>query len=381
MKITITDIKQLEKVIKEISRVTDKKKKYMPMPILTHFFLDVKKEKTIFFATDLETGIKIDGTAFTKVHKTGSICIPAVLFYQYIKGKKGELVLETDENNYIMLGSPVTLKIAGLNPSDFPAYPKIEKTETIVISALAERLKRVSYAVGDEDTRYTLHSVCLDLEKSKIIATDGHRLTVTDLDGKADFKLLIPIKTIKTLEALKGDVELTIAYDVKKAKDPKNEPDIKIPKHAIFSYSGGLIQVVSRCIEGSYPDYEQVIPKEIASVITVDVILLRNKIKAVSNMVSDNNAVSLSINKANELVITAYNPALGEGRETMTVSSVAGDKKILQTGFTINYKYLFDCSDNIEEGNISFKLIRADSPICVETDIDHDIRIISPLRQ
>ncbi len=226
------------------------------MPILSHMLLSVDDTGVNISATDLDIALKEPLEA--EVEEKGSVCIPAKKLYEIVReipAKK--LTIESLDNNWITLtGGRSKFKLAGLSGDDFPAFPEISEGESIVFDSfvLKDIIARVLYATGESDARYTLNGIMFHLNPTEssmtVIGTDGHRLSVIKKPFSGEIseerKVIVPKKAAaevrKITESYEGDLKISFN---------KN--------HIVFIF--GEIVLISRLIEGSYPNYEQVIPK------------------------------------------------------------------------------------------------------------------------
>jgi DNA polymerase-3 subunit beta len=245
---------EIQDSLQSIQGIVDKKS---TMPILSHFLLKANETASLM-ATDLDIALK--GPVKADILEKGSLCIPARKLFEIAREVEGDILLESQDGKS-------TFKLMGLPEEDFPALPEVSKSEEMTIKAeiLKDMIDKTVYATGESDTRYTLNGLLFHLIPQKknielkIVGTDGHRLSViaVKIEGKLseEKKLILPKKAAmelkKLIEGRTGSITLYIA---------KN--------HIFFSIDDVIL--TSRLIEGTYPNYEQVIPKGNEKKVAVD---------------------------------------------------------------------------------------------------------------
>ncbi len=223
------------------------------LPILSNILIETLKDKIKITATDLDIGIS--SIFSSDIEEEGSITVPAKRFSDIIKELPEEdILISTMKNNAIIIKcSKCFFKILGLPKEDFPKLPEFINEKHILIGqgVLKKMLSMTSFSVSNDETRYVLNGALFlfDQKKLTIVTTDGKRLSLIkqDLSENAIQKsIIIPSKAIYELNRVlgdDGDIKITIA-----------ENQIR------FELNG--ITIISRLIEGEFPSYEQVIPKE-----------------------------------------------------------------------------------------------------------------------
>jgi DNA polymerase-3 subunit beta len=266
----------IQQALQSIQGIVDKK---TTMPILSHFLLKVNKSASLM-ATDLDIALK--GPLKAEILEKGSLCIPARKLFEIAREVEGDLMLESQENNWIKVTSgKSTFKLMGLPEDDFPALPEVSKAEEITLKAeiLKDMIEKTIYATGESDTRYTLNGLLLHFmpkkktTEFKMVGTDGHRLSVISegLDGSLpeEKKLILPKKAaIELRKLIEGSEENVTIY---------------LDKNHIF-FSTGDVMLTSRLIEGTYPNYEQVIPKNNEKTVIIDKLAFLKALRRTSIM-------------------------------------------------------------------------------------------------
>ncbi len=358
----------IQNALQRIQGIVDKK---TTMPILSHFLLNVNKSATIM-ATDLDIALK--GPLDAEIKKEGSLCIPARKLFEIAREVEGEILLEAQDNNWIKVTSgKSTFKLMGLPEADYPALPEVKKSEKLTIKAvtLKNMIEKTVYATGESDTRYTLNGLLMHFipEKNKtefkIVGTDGHRLSVISI--KLDDALTEEKKLILPKKA---------ALELKKLIEGSNDDvTIYIDKNHVF-FSTDSITLTSRLIEGTYPNYEQVIPKGNEKEVIVDKIALLKALKRTSLMSRERtNAVRLDL-EAGKITLISMNPDIGEAREEL-----AAQYKGEPMSIGYNARYLMDILQAMDGESVILLLQEPLSPTLLHEQENKDYTcVVMPMR-
>ncbi len=314
------------------------------LPILKHILLKTVNNKLQICATNLQ--LAISTVVSGKIVEEGAVAVPFTTFNGVIGGSGSERVdIEVKNNTVLIKTDNYDAKIQGLPESDFPTIPKIEKlTGHLVINSqlLIDSLAKTSYAVQMSEIRPELNGVFINFQPAvvKMAATDSFRLlekTIYDSHFKSNvknaWKLIIPIKTAQEISRIfGGDVEVEMFFDGNQVLVKNSETEL-----------------VSHVVDGSYPDYEQIIPKATETEISLQKNDLIQALKLVSNFSSKINDIHLRL-KDDKKVLEVYsaNQYLGENNYLIPV-------KTKGNGFTdisFNWKYLLDGLKTIKTENL-----------------------------
>ncbi|KJJ84523.1 DNA polymerase III subunit beta [Candidatus Omnitrophus magneticus] len=301
------------------------------MPILSNVLFESTGTELKLTATDLELGIctKIP----VLVGQEGAITIPAKKFFDIIKALPDNIEVEISlkKNNSITIkGGNAVFKIIGLPKEEFPTLPLFEDKDAITISKsiFKEMINLTDFSVSKEDSRHVLTGVLLSVKQDviKMVSTDGRRMAAATKK--------IPLKTLIERNAI---IPLKAVLEIKRLLN--DDGDLKIlfsNNQILFSFSSTYI--ISRIIEGEFPDFEKVIPEKTKKIVSIQKEDFLNAVKRVSIFTDqDSQAVKIEIQK-NKMTISKNTPYLGEAREEIAVD-FSGDKEI-QIGF--NPRYLID---------------------------------------
>ncbi|MDA8082822.1 MAG: DNA polymerase III subunit beta [Nitrospiraceae bacterium] len=365
MKIVVTKEEMLSK-LSTIQNIVEKKN---AMPILSHFLLDAGRQGSSITATDLDTALR--EPLNVTVEKEGRICVPARKMFEIVKEVEGDLTLETIDDQWLkMKAGAGSFRLACLSAKEFPAWPGMEDMQELTIrsSVLVEAIEKTVYASGETDTRYTLNGLLFhfqDGNRLTVVGTDGHRLAilVREIAGavNGDQKLIIPRKASNELRKLldKRDDEVRISIG---------------QNHVLFSV--GDIQFLTRLIEGTYPNYEQVIPANNDKSVVINRDILARTIRRVAIMSKEQTrAVKVDFSE-NTMKISSSNPDIGEAQDEIGIQ-YSGEG--LTLGF--NARYLLDILEVMDSETVILEMQAQLSPVLVRDEKDGQYRcVIMPMR-
>ncbi len=335
------------------------------LPILSNILIETQQEGLRLTATDLDIGITC--LIPVNIQEAGAVTVPAKRFSDIIKELPGDsLSITTKKNNQVNIETDLCqFKIMGLAREEFPKLPEFKDKEVLKLeqSVLKEMLNLTSFSVSIDETRYILNGILFKVTKNGLIlvATDGKRLAVVEkklsYSVSQEMSIIIPIKTIHELNRnLKEEGELSIVLG---------------SNQALFDL--GKVVVVSRLIEGEFPDYKQVIPPVTENKVHVnrgDFLLAVKRAALLST--PDYQAVKLEIFK-NKLVVSKSTPDVGESREEL---SVTYQGKELAIGFNPNY--LIDVLKNLSAESVDIELTDSEKPGVIR--INGYTYIVLPMR-
>lgn len=335
------------------------------LPILSHILIESQENALRLTATDLDIGISC--VIPVEIQEPGAITIPAKRFGDIIKElPSDDVAISTKKNNLVFIDAePCQFKIMGLGREEFPKLPEFKDKTAIPLeqSSLKQMLILTSFAVSFDESRYILNGILFKISKNNLtlVATDGKRLAIIERklkqDIDRDIQMIIPIKTIQELNRnLKDEGELSLILG---------------SNQVLFDLNGVII--ISRLIEGEFPDYQQVIPPASVNklVISREGFLLAIR-RAALLATPDYQAVKLEAFK-NKLVISKSTPDIGESREELSMEYAGKEMAI---GF--NPGYLIDVLKNLSLDKIELELTDSEKPGVIRTD--GYIYIILPMR-
>jgi DNA polymerase-3 subunit beta len=341
------------KLLQAISRVEKITSKHPTLPVLQCVLIDVKKGEVVLRSTNLELGIEIKIPA--KIYTEGVVAVPASILYNFIsQTKEGEnIILEVSEKNLIISSSLSKATINSYNHDDFPTLPTVSKEKTFTIHAkdLVKGFKSVWYAASISSMKPELASVYVYGDDNEVyfVATDSFRLAEKKIYTKKlkDVgAILIPYKSV---------IEIVRVID-----DVSDEIEVSLTKNQI-SFSFETTYITSRVVEGVFPDYKQIIPKEF----TTEVVVLKQDIMQalkLATIFSDAfHQVSMKVDPSKKLFeISTKNTEVGEHSHSLT-SAISGEAVTIN----FNYKYIADCFQSIDADSVSLQFNGLNRPMVV----------------
>jgi DNA polymerase-3 subunit beta len=327
------------------------------MPILSHVLLEAKKGGVLHVsATDLDLSVSSEHPC--ELLKEGAVAVSAKHLYEIVRAlPEQEVSLKRAGNNYLEVRSgPSEFRIVGLPAEDFPALPKFEKVAfvDVVPAELLEQIERTAFAASTDETRYNLNGVFFEPQGPilRLVATDGHRLALSEKPLAGDYALkkgvILPRKGLNELKKLLGE-----------AGEPgqeKVETKLGFAENSAIYRRPGVV-LAMRLIEGMFPDYKQVIPKQGEKIVKVGRQRFLETLRRVSLLSSDkSHAVKLEL-ASGLLRVLSQNPDLGDAKEEVPVE-YAGEP--LKIGF--NARYLTDVAAVLKSDDVQLELADDLSP-------------------
>jgi DNA polymerase-3 subunit beta len=320
MKVSITR----EKLQEGLSAVAGSIPTRTTLPILSNILLETEADGLRLSGTDLDTSVSIRVPA--EVEAGGSITAPARKLQEIARELPPAPVALAAQGDAITIsGGRSRFRLNGLSREEFPEYPVVsfENSWKATGAELNDLISHVAFAVSTEETRPILNGVLWELgpTEMRMVATNGHRLarmTIPRSGAGTEGQLIVPPKALSQVQKLfKPDQEVEIA---------------RSDNH--IGFQGGGVQIFTRLIEGPYPNYDQVIPKDNDKVLIVDRTALNGAIRRMAIVASDQtHRIRLSVGGP-MMKFSVQTPDLGEGSEELPVE-YTGDP--IEIGFNANY--------------------------------------------
>lgn len=337
------------------------------VPILGNVLIETEKgNKLTFKGTDLEIGLSC--TVEAEIEAEGSITIPARKLLEIARElPDGQVEVTVAKNNAVNIKSGKSFfKLMGLSKEDYPKLPEfsLDKAVEVDQATLKEGFSLTSFAISYDETRYVLNGVLFSLSEGnmRFVATDGRRLAFIhkkDPENKSQkLEMIVPAKTV-------GELQKILSWEGKVKV-------IQTQNQVIFHL--GDIYLVSRLIEGNFPNYEQVIPKQEKTFTNANREALLQAVKRTSVLTSlESPAVKLDFVKG-KILISSRSPNLGEAKEEL-MADVNGEE--VAVGFNPNY--LIDVLKNLDVDEISISLSDPDKPGLLKAK-DGYLYVIMPMQ-
>lgn len=381
MKFSCTQL-NLKQSLYTVSHIAGKN---INLPILSNVLIKVDGGQIQFMTTDLEIGIS--HIMRGKVEKDGMFTTNSKLLSDYIS------LLPNERVDIELIGTELKIscqnyktKIKGEEASDYPVIPKVEKKDffSFDFEVFKKSVNEVIFSAATNETRIELSGVYFEFNKGSLIiaATDSYRLAEKKIKYKEKKenneeikKIIIPTKTLQEVTRLLANIDNELTTEDK-------ENDIKIylsDNQVLFVYDDS--ELVSRVIEGQYPNYQQIIPQanlDKKTEITINRTEFLRAIKA-SSLFSKTavNDVNIDTPKDKQkVVISALNNQSGE-----SVVDVSAKVDGRDNGVVLNYRYLIDGLQNISTESVVMEIVDANTPCVLKPDGKDDyLYIIMPIK-
>lgn len=345
------------------------------IPILSNVLLRATEGELLLKATDLD--IEVAETATASVEQTGATTVPAHLFFDIIRklpdGSEVMLASDTEAGQLKVVSGNSRFSLQMLPDTDFPDITAGEFSHQFKLKT--EEIKRLidktQFAISNEETRYYLNGIYLHTveEEGKLlmraVATDGHRLALAQMSAPSGSEgmpnIIIPKKAVGEIQKLAENEDGDLAIQVSDSKIRVNLDSIVI---------------TSKLIDGTFPDYDRVIPSGNDKALTFERQVFAKAVDRVSTISSDRGrAVKLALEN-NHATLSVNNPESGSANEQLDVSYDAED---LSIGF--NSRYLLEISQQLDSDEATFMLADSGSPTLIRDGKDADtLYVLMPMR-
>jgi len=322
---------QREDLLKELQRLQGVVEKKNTIPILSNTFLSATEDEVELVATDLELGIRT--TTRAKVAQPGAITLSSKKIFEIVRLlPEDEIKFRVEDNNWVQITCARSrFRIRGLPKDEFPALPAWDfgKAVPLDLKILRAMVSKVLFATTSDDTRYPLQGtlVILNREGLTLVATDGHRLAcvagkVARKGVEKEVRVIIPRKTLAEISRIDWEGAEEILFGVQ-----ENRVFMKTDR----------VTLVSNTVEGVFPAFEKVIPKENDKVLELNVQHFSDAVRRVSLLSNEKSrAVKIAL-QPGRIEVSSSNPEMGEALENVEVGYRGAEMEI---GF--NARYLLD---------------------------------------
>jgi DNA polymerase III subunit beta len=311
------------------------------IPILANVLMDATGNEVRLAATDLEVGLRSRCKA--DVARSGSLTLPAKKLFEIIKAlPETDVRIEEEKGGVKVAAERFDSRIMTMPKDDFPALPEGSGTAeaTLPREAIRQMVAKTQFAITGEDTRYFLNGALFVLRplEMSLVATDGHRLALVTVkreggSGTDESKIILPKKTLLELGRLLGEGEETVRFE-------------KGENHLFFEIGGRVL--ISRTIDGQFPAYERVIPKNNDKSITFERDRLTNAVKRVALLSNERSrAVRFQI-EPGQVIVTSNSSEFGEAKEALPVEYGGAALTIC-----FNAQYVIDFLSAVESEHVS----------------------------
>jgi DNA polymerase III subunit beta len=345
------------------------------IPILSNVLLRAESGELALSATDMD--LEIVASVAVQTARKGATTAPAHTLYDIVRklreGAQVELDSAGDKGALTLRSGRSTFTLACLPPEDYPLMTGGDLAHSFTLSAadLKRLIDRTRFAISTEETRYYLNGIFLHAAKSndvpmlRAVATDGHRLARMEIplpEGAAGMPgVIVPRKTVTELRKLIDEVEQDVQIALSDTK---------------IRFSFGAAVLTSKLIDGTFPDYDRVIPSGNDKILEVQCKEFAEAVDRVSTISTEKSrAVKLTIERGS-LMLSATSPENGTATEEIEVRYNASP---LEIGF--NSRYLLDITEQIEGEGARFAMADAASPTVVRDTADASaLYVLMPMR-
>ncbi|MFH1780883.1 MAG: DNA polymerase III subunit beta [Candidatus Nealsonbacteria bacterium] len=355
--------------------------KNLTLPILNNILIETDKSFLNLSSTDLELGIKY--WLLAKIEKEGKITVPSKILTSFINllpNKK--LTLEVKNQTLFIDCDDQSTQIKGLDAQDYPIIPTINDNDFINldITSFSEGLSQVVDFATMNQARPELSGVFVGFQKDrvKLTATDSVRLAEKTifLKEKTDkvFSFILPQKTAREI--------INIFSEQKGQLRLYSSPNQVLFEYLMAETNHPQIHVVSRLVEGEYPDYQGIIPQKHEAMVIVNKSEFLNQVKTASIFSGKNNEIKIKIGSKKEgIEILSQSPELGENKSFLPAQITYGQEKNQEMTVNFNYRFLIDGLLNIKSPKVVFELNKEDGPAVLKPAEDATyIYVVMPIK-
>ncbi len=371
MKLTI----ERAALLKSLAHVQSVVERRNAIAILSNVLIEAEGQRLSLSTTDMDIAV-VDKVA-ADVSSDGGATVPVHTLYDIVRklpeGAEVEFDLAGDGGQLSLRAGRSSFKLPCLPKEDFPVMAEGELPCQFVVPVeeLRGLIDRTRFAISTEETRYYLNGIYLHKAESdgqqvlRAVATDGHRLARIDLalpDGAEDIPgVIVPRKAVAELRRLIDETSEPVSIALSDSK---------------IRFSVDDVVLTSKLIDGTFPDYNRVIPEGNDRVLKVDCKIFSEAVDRVSTISTEKSrAVKLALGKGN-LVLSANSPETGSATEEIEVNY---DSEAMEIGF--NSRYLLDIAQLIEGDGVQFSLADPASPTIIRDSADMSaLYVLMPMR-
>jgi len=359
-----------ENLNKGLGLVSNIASKNSNLPILNNVLLKAEKGNLTLITTDLELGIKVFVRG--KVEEEGEFTVDAKLIHNFVSFlSKENITLKVQDNALEIKSSDQETSMQGIEAEDFPLIPEMDRDSKVEIATkdLKEALHQVVFAASMDASRIEINSVNFNFGSGHLTlaATDSYRLAEKKIAVQNNMQrnLIIPLKTVQELVRILAEQ----AEDSVKMFFSENQ--------IMFVFDG--VELVSRVIDGKYPDYQQIIPEKFETEAKISVKKIVPAIKSVSLFCKQGiNDIRLKVNPDKKSVtIETASSGLGKSH-----AKVPAEIKGTANDIIFNYRFLLDGLNNLDSDEAILKVNNISSPGLVQPEGNKDyLYLVMPIRQ
>lgn len=338
------------------------------LPILGHLLVKAEEDKLRIAATDLEIGMECLVDA--NIQEPGSMTVPAKVLTEILAALPDtDVSLSVDESNTVSLKCGTSdFSILGLPPEEFPLLPEVKEEVkfTIEDDVLREGIAKTSFAISADESRAILTGILLQVtgESLKLVSTDTHRLCVFDCpiaECEGTENAIVPGRALTELARIVPEGQGTVSVGIS-------------PSQVMFRVDSTIL--VSRLIEGQFPNFEKVIPHEFTKKLTVPTEQLLQSVKRVAIVARENENRTIVQTQSGTLVLSAESGNVGKAHEEVEIIKEGDDFKM-----AFSSRYLLDVLNVIDTEAIEAELTGEASPAAIRPQgQDNYVYVLMPMQ-
>ena len=357
-------------LLKSLSHVQSVVERRNTIPILSNVLLDAREDGSLrLMATDLD--LQVDETVSANVSQSGATTVSAHTFFDIVRKlpEGSQVELSAADGKMQVVAGRARFNLSTLPRDDFPVIAEGELPHRFEMPAatLRQIIDKTKFAISSEETRYYLMGIFLHIadDQLKAAATDGHRLarvTVAKPDGADGMPdVIVPKKCVLELRKLLDEVEGSVEVSLSSSK---------------IRFAAGHAVLTSKLIDGSFPDYNRVIPTANDKLLKLDPASFRAGVDRVATIASEKTrAVKISLDR-DRVTLSVTSPENGLATEELAADYSADS---LEIGF--NARYLLDILSEIDGDTVEVHLADAAAPTLLrENDKSNALYVLMPMR-
>ena len=299
------------------------------LPILGHLLITAEDDKLRIAATDLEIGMECIVEA--NVQEPGSLTVPARYMSEVLNAlPETDVALSVDESHAVSIKCATSdFSILGLPPEEFPMLPEVKEEVSFVIErdVLREGVRRTSFAIGVDESRAILTGILMQVTEAglKLVSTDTHRLCVLDcplVESRGEVNAIVPGRAMNELSRIVPEGEGTVSVGISSSQ---------------VKFKVGDTVLISRLIEGQFPNFEKVVPTEHNKKLIIPREQFEASLKRVAIVARENSNRAVIVAEDGKLTITAESGVVGKAHEEVEIVKEGEDTKM-----AFSARYLLD---------------------------------------
>ncbi|MCH7636766.1 MAG: DNA polymerase III subunit beta [Proteobacteria bacterium] len=355
-------------LLKPLQAVIGVVERRQTMPILSNVLLVARDGELLITATDLE--VELVASAEVTVESAGEITVSGRKLLDICKALPdgSDIDISLSGEKLVVRSGRSKFSLVTLPAAEFPSVEDIKAGQTIEVSQeiLGRLIEKTHFSMGQQDVRYYLNGMLLETggKHLRAVATDGHRLALyeVEIEGAAldEQQVIVPRKGVLELQRLlDGEGNLNVELGA---------------NHVRIQLKG--IRFTSKLIDGRFPEYERVIPKESSNELTADKALLRSALQRTAILSNEKYRGIRLIIRDSGVVIQAHNPEQEEAEEELEVTYSGED---IEIGFNVNY--LLDALDAIDGDVVTLSVLDSNSSCLIrQPGSDEGKFVVMPMR-